>query len=218
MADKYKYNVECKVNGTERSILTSLSQTLKLVANNVTNNVTSGKVPGFLFAACKINKFNMNIVDFSAALSKLKTTENMYGIELKVAIATVSEMQRVLKFPQLNDKYMKVRSLHPSDTDEIALKCYHYLWVTTPSFEVTDPSADFTTSMSKGPTVTNGSNTSNTTSNYVSNTEPGRLVEVVEADSSNETSNDSDDILPGKKGLRDTGKTLGKKQLFSKLL
>ena len=213
---KYNNNSHCKINGTERSILTALSQTLRLVANPV----TTGKVPDNLFAACRVNKLNLNIVDWIALMSKLKTVEMMYSIQLKVAIATVFEMQRHLKFPELNEKYIHVKSSHPSDSDDVALKCYNFLWVTTKSFEV---------SVQDGKPFENvigdKQSSSNSTVTPITPIKSGQVCDVpnntpvsgheASDDEEREIEGDSEDILP-KRNLRDTGKTLGKKQIFSR--
>ena len=219
---KYNNDSHCKINGTERSILTALSQTLKLVANPV----ITGKVPNSLFATCRVNKFNLNIVDWIALMSKLKTAEMMYGIEIKVAAATVFEMQRNLKCPELNEKYIHVKSTHPSDTDDVALRCYHYLWATTTSFEVSPQQDEKTfqaqpiTNENTGETTSEPKNEPTKGSQLPDTPKFGNVVvpnnTPASVDREDDSSyDDSDDILP-KRNLKETGKTLGKKQIFQK--
>ena len=214
---KYNNNSHCKINGTERSILTALSQTLRLVANPV----TTGKVPDHLFSACRINKNNLNIIDWIAMMSKLKTIEMMYSIEFKVAIAPVFEMQRLLKFPDLNDKFMHVKPTHPSDSDDVALRCYNFLWVTTKTFEVSIPDGKPFETNTTNITTTN----TTTTDDKAPQTPVQTSIRTLQNDVPNNTpvseDGDSEDILPNKRGilkgnLKDTGKTLGKKQIFSR--
>jgi hypothetical protein len=181
----------CKINGTERSILTSLLQTLRLSGHKV----ISGKGPDCLFAAHRIMKFNINVIDSIAIFSKLKTIEMLYGIEVKVAIATVPEMQRILNFPELNDQYMHVKSTHPNDTDDIALKCYHYLWATTKSFPLLAHNE-------KTPEDVIGSNNSN---NDVDNDN----MRNGDGDNGN-MRNDNVDVLNNNKNFEDTNVDPGK--------
>lgn len=233
MADFKQNNYShCKINGTERSILTALAQTLKLVGHN-NNPVTTGKVPNFLFAACRINKFNLNIVDFIATMSKLKTTEMMYGIQIKVAVATVFEMQRQLGCPDLNEKYMHVKSTHPNDSDDVALRCYHYLWATTSSFELgtqagneagKDVGSEVVGSEVVGSVGSEvktpvHANTPNNTPLGTTPSSPTSLIPTSPLSNTSGTSNDSshddsEDILP-RRNFKETGSSLGKKQMFT---
>jgi hypothetical protein len=217
MQTQYNNVSHCKVNGTERSIMTALSQTLRLVSNPV----TTGKVPEFLFAACRINKFNLNIVDFIALMSKLKTIEMMYGIEIKVAVATVFEMQRQLKFSNLNESYMHVKSTHPNDSDDVALKCYHYLWATTNSFGTAYPinehSNDIVNNVKADQTATPANTPNTNTPN--ANTPTNSVYEGQERDNTDTTDTTSDswsEEVAQRRSFREAGKRLGKKTLFEK--
>lgn len=236
MQNQYNIVSHCKVNGTERSIMTALSQSLRLVSNPV----TTGKVPEFLFAACRVNKFNLNIVDFTAVMAKLKTVEMMYGIELHVAVATVFEMQHKLKFPELNDVYIHVKSNHPSDSDDVALKRYHFLWATTKAFEVTrntsesipestrhtqesTPDATHKVLQVERENVLPASNTNkepNTPTNTSTNTSTGTSSNITTdtttdtTDSTYDSSSENEEV--SKTTLKEAGKTLGKKTVFDK--
>ena len=127
----YNKMSDCKINGTETSILNSITQILRTLPDiSKVNCVSAGKSNGNIYAAKRINKFNLNMDDFLHAFSKLKSIEMMYGIELVVSIASVSEMQRKLNDAKLNN-YINVTSEHPSDKDEVAFRFYNYLWVTS---------------------------------------------------------------------------------------
>ena len=92
--------------------------------------MVAGKSNGKVYAAKRLNKFNLNMDEFIYAFSKLKSMEMMYGIELTLSIGSLSEIQRKVGDSNLNN-YVKVISEHPSDTDDIAFRLYNYLWVTT---------------------------------------------------------------------------------------
>ena len=125
----YNKSSDCKVNGTENSILNAVSQTLrKLPCISRKNGLVTGKFNGTIFAAYRLNKFDLNIDDYIYTLSKLKSIEMMYNIEkLTISIGSVSEIQR--KF-NAKDIVNVVRE-HPNDSDEVAFKFYNYIWVTT---------------------------------------------------------------------------------------
>jgi hypothetical protein len=81
---------QMKVNGTEKSILTSLCQTLRTFPSRRINGVTSGKSGngenggnggnGFIFAACRVNKFDLDLEKMSHVFSKFKHTQMMYVV------------------------------------------------------------------------------------------------------------------------------------------
>jgi len=122
---------DCKINGTETSILNSITQILRTLPNiSKVNYMAAGKSHGKVYAAKRFNKFNLNMDEMLYAFSKLKSIEMMYGVELTISVASISEMQRRIGDSNLNN-YIKVASEHPSDTDDIGFRLYNYLWVIT---------------------------------------------------------------------------------------
>lgn len=101
LKEQYNNTDHCKVKTTVKRLLKAVHDVIK--STNFNKQIYSGTVNRLLFTAHKVDNFGFSTEYLGQLTKKLVLLEQMYGVNFKIAVASVKDMTTKMNYDKLRD-------------------------------------------------------------------------------------------------------------------